>query len=146
MKKLRVRLSPLLKSRTAALRAVSGTTFAGVTILAVAAISVAVLVLLGVGTQEAVAVRSAVPISMTRLIVDAKAGQLTNTVVDETSLVVQATYGPGRLHPAPPGAGAPSDGGPLGPGAVANASILSAYLPKVVDTLIAAGVPVHPGT
>lgn len=45
-------------------------------------------------------------------------------------------------------AGAAADGGTLSPGtlALANANVLSVYLPKVVDTLIAAGVPIHPGT
>jgi len=43
-------------------------------------------------------------------------------------------------------AGSAADGGTLSPGTVANANVLSVYLPKVVDTLIAAGVPIHPGT
>src|SRR5450631_801533 len=135
----------MLRRRIAATRGMAGTTFIGVTILAVAGISVAVLVLLGVAGPVAAPGKSAVPISMTRLVVDAKAGQLSNAVVDEASLVVQATYGPGApASSAPPGPVA--DGGRLGPGAVADANVLSAYLPKVVDTLIAAGVPVHAGT
>jgi AAA+ superfamily predicted ATPase len=139
------RLTRMLRQRIAATRGIAATTFIGVTILAVAGISVAVLVLLGVAGPVAAPGKSAVPISMTRLIVDAKAGQLSNAVVDEASLVVEATYGPGApASSAPPGPAA--DGGRLGPGAVADANVLSAYLPKVVDTLIAAGVPVHPGT
>ena len=142
---LKERLTGMLRRRIAAARGMAGTTFIGVTILAVAGISVAVLVLLGVAGPVAAPGKSAVPISMTRLIVDAKAGQLSNAVVDEAALVVQATYGPGApASSAPPGPAA--DGGRLGQGAVADANVLSAYLPKVVDTLIAAGVPVHPGT
>jgi cell division protease FtsH len=143
---LRGRLTRLLRGRITALRGLSGTTFTGVTILAVAAIAVGVLVLLGVGAQAAAPAGSAVPISMTRLVADAKAGQLSNAVVDETALVVQATYGSGALPSSTPSAQAAADGGTLSVGAVANANVLSAYLPKVVDTLIAAGVPVHPGT
>jgi len=141
----RDRLTRRIRGRIAAVRGIAGTTFIGVTILAVAAISVAVIVLLGFAGPVAASGRSAVPISMTRLVSDAKAGQLSNAVVDEAGLVVQATYGPG----APPSSAPPApaaDGGRLGPGAVANAKVLSAYLPKVVDTLIAAGVPVNPGT
>ena len=90
-------------------------------ILAVAAISVAVLALLGAtGPDATVATvaRSAVPISMTRLVADAKAGQLANAVVDEASLVVQATYGPGAPLASAP-AGPATDGGTLSLGAVA---------------------------
>lgn len=79
---------------------------------------------------------------MTRLVADAKAGQLANAVVDEANLVVQATYGPGVRSDSGPA----TDGGTLKSGAVADASVLGVYLPKIVDTLIAAGVPVHPGT
>jgi cell division protease FtsH len=144
------RLSRLLRGRISALHGLSGTTFVGMTILAVAAISVAVLTLLGASPPDPAAVRKAVPISMTRLVTDAKAGRLANAVVDEASLVIQATYGPvappapALAAPAPPAATA-TDGGTLSPGAVANAGVLTAYLPKVVDTLIAAGVPVRPG-
>jgi cell division protease FtsH len=145
MNMFRERLARLRRGRIIALRGLSGTTFLGVTILAVAAISVAVLVMLGATAPDAVVARSAVPISMTRLVADAKAGQLANAVVDEASLVVQATYGPGAPHASAP-AGPATDGGTLSPGAVANASVVSVYLPKVLDTLIAAGVPVHPGT
>ena len=82
---------------------------------------------------------------MTRLVTDAKAGQLSNAVVDESALVIQATYGQGAARPsAPPRPSA--DGGALSPGSVANAKVLRAYLPSLVDTLIAAGVPVRPGT
>jgi len=154
MMMLKERLAALLRGRITALRGVSGTTFLGVTILAVAAISVAVLALFGATTPDAADAANApkaVPISMTRLVADAKAGQLANAIVDETSLVVQATYGPGASHASAPGAvtavtAATADGGVLSPGAVADANVLSAYLPKVVDTLIAAGVPVRPGT
>jgi cell division protease FtsH len=139
---LRERLTRLFRGRKTSVRGMAGTTFIGITILAVATICVAVLVLLGVGTQNAPPTKNVVPISMTRLITDAKAGQLSKAVVDETALVVQATYGRGALHSSAPSA----DGGTLKPGAVANANVLSAYLPKVVDTLIAAGVPVYPGT
>ena len=142
---LNERWAGLLRARIAALRGLSGTTFLGVTIFAVAAISVAVLALLGTTAPAATVARSAVPISMTRLVADAKAGQLVNTVVDEASLVVQATYGPG-VPPPSAAASRATDGGTLSPGAVANANVLSVYLPKVVDTLIAAGVPVHAGT
>ena len=146
MNPLKERLAGLLRGRTTALRGLSGTTFLGVTILAVAAISVAVLALLGATAKEATVARGTVPISLTRLVADAKAGHLAKAVVDEDSLVVQATYGPG----APPASSAPSgpatDGGTLSPGTVADANVLSMYLPKVVDTLIAAGVPVQPGT
>jgi cell division protease FtsH len=129
-----------------ALRGLSGTTFIGVTILAVATMSVAVLILLG-GTAAAQAppARHTAAISMTRLVADAKAGQLSDAVVDETALVIQATYGRG----APPSSAPPgpvADGGTLRSGAVADANILRTYLPKLVDTLIAAGVPVHAGT
>lgn len=79
---------------------------------------------------------------MTRLVADAKAGQLANAVVDEANLVVQATYGPGVRSDSGPA----TDGGTLKSGAVADASVLGVYLPKIVDTLIAAGVPVHPDT
>jgi hypothetical protein len=139
------RLTRRLRGRITAMRGTAGTTFVGVTILAVAALAVAVLVLLGVAGPEAVPGRSAVPISMTRLVADAKAGHLSNAVVDETSLVVKATYGPGAPSSSA-SAGPAADGGRLSPGAVANANVLNAYLPKVVDTLIAAGVPVRPGT
>lgn len=44
---LRERLARLIRGRAMALRGLSGTTFLGVTILAVAAISVAVLALIG---------------------------------------------------------------------------------------------------
>ena len=143
---LKERLTRMLRGRITALRAMAATTFVGVTILAVSAISVAVLVLLSVvGPQGAETARNAVPISMTRLVVDAKAGRLANAVVDEASLVVQATYGPGA-PPSSTTAGPAADGGTLRRGAVANATVLRAYLPKVVDTLIASGVPVHPGT
>ena len=148
MSVLRARLSRLLRGRMTALRGLSGTTFLGVTILAVAAISVAVLAVLGATAPDAkvaAVARSAVPISMTRLVADAKAGRLTNAVVDETRLVVQATYGPPAHRAAAPAAPV-TDGGTLSPGAVANSDVLSVYLPKVVDTLIAAGVPVRPGT
>jgi hypothetical protein len=83
---LRERLSRLFRGRGTALRGLSGTTFIGVTILAVAAMSVAVLVLLGATASHAAPVRSAAAISMTRLVADAKAGQLSNAVVDETAL------------------------------------------------------------
>jgi len=142
MNMLRKRLAHLMRGRATALRGLSMTTFLGVTILAVAAISVAVLALTGATAPGAAAARSTVPISMTRLVADAKAGQLANAVVDEANLVVQATYGPG----ASPASSPATDGGNLKPGAVADASVLSVYLPKIVDTLIAAGVPVHPGT
>jgi cell division protease FtsH len=145
MKTLRERAARLLRGRTAALRGASGTTFIGATILAVAAISVAVLILLGVSAPDAPTARGAVPISMTRLIADAKAGRLSNAVVDETGLVVQATYGR-EAPPASAPASPVTDGGTLSQGAVANASVLRVYLPKVVDALVAAGVPVHPGT
>jgi cell division protease FtsH len=137
----------LLRGRVAALRGLAGTTFLGMTILAVAAVSVAVLALLGPNTSEAPVARSAVPISITRLFADARAGRLADAVVDEASLVVRATYGPGA-PPAPASRAAKNaaDGGSLSKGAVADARVLSSYLPKVVDTLIAAGVPVHPGT
>lgn len=141
---LRERLTELLRGRASALRGLSGSTFLGVTIFALAAISVAVLTL-GPTAPDAAAARSAVPISMTRLVADAKAGQLAKAVVDEAGLVVQATYGP-SAPPASAPAGPATDGGTLGPGAVAEANVLSMYLPKVVDTLIAAGVPVQPGT
>src|SRR5664280_302241 len=148
---LRERLTRVLRGRITALRGLSGTTFLGVTILVVAAISVAVLVLLGstapptAAARHPAPARSAAAISMTRLVADAKAGQLSNALVDESTLVVQATYGPGAPPPsAPPGPAA--DGGTLGRGAVANANVLKAYLPRLVDTLIAAGVPVHAGT
>ncbi|HEX5335898.1 MAG TPA: AAA family ATPase, partial [Propionicimonas sp.] len=144
-------MTRLLQGRMAALRGLSGTTFVGATIIAVAAISVAVLVLLGLTSPESpvapqgTAARSAVPISMTRLVADAKAGQLANAVVDESRLLVRATYGNG----APPSS-APSfagtDGGRLSLGAVADAKVLRVSLPDVVDTLITAGVPVRPGT
>jgi cell division protease FtsH len=139
------RLALLLRRRTTALRGLSGTTFVGVTILAVAAISVAVLALLGTTAPDTAVARRAVPISMTRLIADAKAGRLANAVVDEASLVVRATYGPGASPVASPATANAIDGGTLNRGAVADAKVLSAYLPKVVDALIAAGVPVHPG-
>jgi cell division protease FtsH len=145
MNMFRERLHRLLRGRVTALRGLTGTTFLGVTILAVAAISVAVLALLGAAAPEAAAAPSTVSISMTRLVADAKAGRLANAVVDEAGLVVQATYGPAASPPSAP-AGSSADGGTLSPGAVADASVLSVYLPKVVDTLIAAGVPVHPGT
>ncbi|HEX7535957.1 MAG TPA: AAA family ATPase, partial [Dermatophilaceae bacterium] len=130
--------------RITALRGLSGFTFAGVTILAVAAISVLVLVLMGATAPDSAVARSAVPISMTRLLADAKAGELANAVVDEAGLVVRATYGPGA-PPSSAKAGPATDGGVLSPGAVADAKVLRAYLPTVVDTLVAAGVPVHPG-
>jgi cell division protease FtsH len=145
---LNERLARLLRGRITALRRLSGTTFLGVTIFAVAAISVAVLALLGATAPDATVAtvaRSTVPISMTRLVADAKAGRLANAVVDEKGLVVQATYGPGA-RPASAPAGPATDGGTVSPGAVANARVLSVYLPKVVDALVAAGVPVHPGT
>jgi cell division protease FtsH len=142
MNMLRERLARLISGRATALRGLSMTTFFGVTILAVAAISVAVLTLIGATAPDAAAVRSTVPISMTRLVADAKAGQLANAVVDEANLVVQVTYGPG----ARPASGPATDGGTLKQGAVADASVLGVYLPKIVDTLIAARVPVHPGT
>ncbi len=146
MSPLRERLDRLARQPVSALRGLSWTTFIGVTIMAVAAISVTVLVLLAGGTREAAPAGSATPISLTRLVTDAKAGRLANAVVDETSLYVQATYGPDALQPPPPAAATASDGGTLRPGAVANAKVLGSYLPKVLDTLIAAGVPVHPGT
>ena len=148
---LRERLTRVLRGRLTALRGLSGTTFLGVTILAVAAISVTVLLLLGSTAPQPAAARHAAPaksaaaISMTRLVADAKAGQLSNALVDESSLVVQATYGPGAPPPSAP-SGPVADGGTLDRGAVANASVLRAYLPRLVDTLIAAGVPVHAGT
>jgi len=142
---LRGRLARLLGGRITALRGLSGTTFVGMTILAVAAISVAVLALLSATAPDASVGRRAVPISMTRLIADAKAGQLAHAIVDEAGLVVQATYGQGA-PPASAPAGPATDGGTLSPGAVADAKVLGAYLPKVVDALIAAGVPVRPGT
>jgi len=142
MKMLRERLARLIRGRAAALRGLSVTTFLGVTILALAALSVFVLALIGATAPGALAAPSAVSISMTRLVADAKAGQIANAVVDETNLVVQATYGPGALAASGPA----TDGGTLKPGAVADASVLGVYLPKMVDTLIAAGVPVHPGT
>jgi cell division protease FtsH len=142
MNMLSERLAHLIRRRATALRGLSVTTFLGVTILAVAAISVAVLALVGATAPAAVAAPSTVPISMTRLVADARAGQIANAVVDENNLVVQATYGPG----ARPASGAATDGGTLKPGAVADARVLNVYLPKIVDTLIAAGVPVHPGT
>jgi len=58
---------------------------------------------------------------------------------------VPESGGPGA-HPAAGRAGPATDGGTLSPGAVADVNVLSVYLPKVVDTLITAGVPVHPGT
>jgi cell division protease FtsH len=140
------RLTHLLRGRLSALRGLSGTTFVGVAIFVVAAISVAVLALLGASAPDVTPARTAVPISMTRLIADAKAGQLSNAVVDETALVVQATYGPGTPPSSGPASAIPTDGGTLSPGAVVNAKVLSAYLPKLVDTLIAADVPIHPGT
>jgi cell division protease FtsH len=142
MNMLSERLANLIRRRATALRGLSVTTFLGATILAVAAISVAVLALIGATAPGAVAAPSTVPISMTRLVADARAGQLASAVVDETNLVVQATYGPGARSAAGPA----TDGGTLKSGAVADASVLSVYLPKIVDTLIAAGVPVHPGT
>ena len=142
---LRGRLSRLFRGRSTALRGLSGTTFVGVTILAVAAMCVAVLVLLGATASHAAPARSAAAISMTRLVADAKAGQLSNAVVDETALVVQATYGPGAPPSSVP-AGPVADGGTLSRGAVVNARVLRAYLPQLVDTLIAAGVAVRPGT
>jgi hypothetical protein len=145
MNMLNERLARLLRGRINALRGLSGTTFLGVTILAVAALSVVVLVLWGATAPAATVARSAVPISMTRLVADAKAGQLANAVVDEASLVVQATYGP-SAHPASARTGPATDGGTLSPGAVAHASVLRVYLPKVVDALMAAGVAVRPGT
>lgn len=141
----RGRLTRLLKGRITAMRGMAGTTFVGVAILAVAAICVAVLVLLGASSPVAAVARGAVPISMTRLVADAKAGQLANAVVDETSLVVQATYGPGAPRSSAP-AGASDGGGTLSQGAVADATVLRRYLPQVLDALVAAGVPVHPGT
>jgi len=138
------RLARLVRGRITAVRGLSGTTFVGMTILAVATISLAVLALLSATAPKATAARSAVPISMTRLLADAKAGQLADAVVDEHSLVVRATYGLGTPQAARP-AWSAVDGGTLSPGAVAEANVLNAYLPKVVDTLIAAGVPVHPG-
>lgn len=143
---LGLRLARVLRGRITALRGLTGTTFVGVTILAVAAISVAVLALLGATTPDATAAPGVVPISMTRLVADAGSGQLANAVVDENSLVVQATYGPGAPPPSAPAASNATDGGTLGPGAVADANVLRAYLPKVVDTLIGAGVTVRPGT
>jgi len=139
------RLTRHLRRRLTALRRVSGTTFIGVTILTLTAISVAVLVLLGTGAPVPAPARSAVPISMTRLVADAEAGQLSNAVVDESRLVVQATYGVGGRPSSARAAEIAADGGTLKPGAVANAHVLRAYLPKIVDTLIGAGVPVHPG-
>jgi cell division protease FtsH len=144
MNTFRERLARLLQGRITALRGLSGTTFAGLTILAVAAISVAVLVLMGVTAPTTAGTRSTVPISMTRLVTDAKAGLLENAVVDETRLVVRATYGRGAPPSSAPARPA-TDGGALSQGAVADAKVLKVYLPKVVDTLIAAGVPVHPG-
>jgi len=70
---LNERWAGLMRARIAALRGLSGTTFLGVTIFAVAAISVAVLALLGTTAPAATVARSAVPISMTRLVADAKA-------------------------------------------------------------------------
>jgi cell division protease FtsH len=145
MTTFRARLARLLRGRSTALRGLSGTTFVGATIIAVAAISAAVLVLLGVSTPDSATTRSAVPISMTRLVADARAGQLANAIVDETGLLVRATYGRGAPPSSAP-ASPSADGGTLSQGAVADAKILKVYLPEVVDTLIAAGVPVHPGT
>ena len=148
MSHLRKRLTGLVGGRIIALRGLSGTTFVGISIFAVAAISVVVLVLLGATSPDLTPPRNAVPISMTRLVTDAKVGQLSKAVIDEASLVVQATYGPGASgapgSPAPAGKGA--DSGTLSPGTVANANVLSAYLPKIVDALIAAGVPIYAGT
>ena len=146
MDTFRERLTRRLKSRLAAVRGVSGTTFIGVTILTVTAISVAVLVMLGATDPAPAPVRSAVPISMTRLVDDAQTGQLTNAVVDETRLVVQATYGHGPPPSSARAAQIAADGGTLSQGALADANVLRAYLPQIVDTLIAAGVPVNPGS
>jgi cell division protease FtsH len=142
---LRERLTRLLRGRITALRGLSLTTFLGAAILVVAAISVVSLALLGAPGPNAMSAKSAVPISMTRLVTDAKAGQLSNAVVDEAALVVQATYGPGARH-SPASTAPASDGGTLSTGAVTDTNVLSVYLPKLVDTLIAAGVPVHSGT
>jgi len=145
LKILRERLTRLVRGRLAAMRGMAGTTFVGATILAVAALCVPVLVLLGVGTQNDAPARSTTTISMTRLVADAKAGQLAGAVVDEAGLLIQATYGPGAPPSSAP-AGPAVDGGTLSLGAVANAHVLAAYLPKMVDTLIAAGVTIRPGT
>jgi cell division protease FtsH len=141
---LRAPLTRLLRGRIRFLRGLSVTTFIGLTILVVAAVCVAVLALGAPGPAAATG-KSPVPISMTRLVADAKAGQLSNAVVDENSLIIQATYGAGvRQLPAP--AAPAADGGILNPGAIADINVLRMYLPTLVDTLITAGVPVHPGT
>jgi cell division protease FtsH len=145
---LRKRLTRLLRGRISVLHGLSVTTFVGATILVVAAICVAVLALSAPGAaatsaQSTTAAKTAVPISMTRLVDDAKAGELSKAVVDESALIVQATYGRGG-RPSP--AASAADGGKLSPGALADASILRGYLPQLVDTLIASGVPVRPGT
>ncbi|MEP7192151.1 MAG: AAA family ATPase [Actinomycetota bacterium] len=145
MNNLAQRLTRHLRIRLAALRRLSGTTFIGISILTVTTISVAVLVLLGTGAPVPAPARGAVPISMTRLVADAESGQLSKAVVDETRLVVHATYGPGAPPAAARAAEIAADGGTLTSGAVADAHVLRAYLPKIVDTLIAAGVPVNPG-
>ncbi|HEX7536454.1 MAG TPA: hypothetical protein VF391_05555, partial [Dermatophilaceae bacterium] len=61
MNTLRERLARLRRGRITALRGLSGFTFAGVTILAVAAISVLVLVLMGATAPDSAVARSAVP-------------------------------------------------------------------------------------
>ena len=88
---LRKRLTGLVGGRINALRGLSGTTFVGISIFAVAAISVVVLVLLGATSPNLTPSRNAVPISMTRLVTDAKVGQLSKAVIDEASLVVPHT-------------------------------------------------------
>ena len=86
-----------------------------------------------------------VHISMTRLVDDAAAGLLAGAVVDESSLTVQATYGPAPTGPTPAAAPAAGYGGALRPGATANAEILTSYLTQVVDTLVRSHVPVRAG-
>ena len=113
MNTLRERLTRVLRGRVTALRGLTGTTFLGASVMALAAISVAVLVLLGTGTQDSPPAKGAVPISMTRLVADAKAGRLANAVVDEANLVVQATYGPGTPVSAARAAESATDGGTL---------------------------------
>jgi len=80
------------------------------------------------------------PITLTRVVTDARAGALAGAVVDENELVIQVTYGPGGPPSSPAG-----DGGVLSPGSLASANVLAAYLPQLVDTLVSAGVPVRVG-
>jgi cell division protease FtsH len=139
------RLTRFLRGSIPALRGMARTTFVGIIIFALAAVFVAVLALLGVNNPDNTAAPQTVPISMTRLVADAKAGHLTNAVVDEGRLVVRATYGPGAPAASAPAAREATDGGRLGAGAEADARVLRTYLPTVVDALIGAGVPVRPG-